>query len=81
MIYERIQNELSRVCCNAKIELIAPHFELLSLTKKGAAVSENGPGVDLLVRIQELMGLRPCFFGWLKQFNNSHPPSTNFNQL
>ena len=25
--------------------------------------------------------LRPCFFGWLKQFNHSHPPSTNFNQL
>ena len=24
---------------------------------------------------------RPCFFGWLKQFNHSHPPSTNFNQL
>uniref|UniRef100_A0A7C8ZK42 Uncharacterized protein n=1 Tax=Opuntia streptacantha TaxID=393608 RepID=A0A7C8ZK42_OPUST len=22
-----------------------------------------------------------CFFGWLKQFNHSHPPSTNFNQL
>ena len=25
------------------------------------------------------MGLRPCFFGWLKQFNYSHLPSTNFN--
>ena len=25
--------------------------------------------------------LRPCFFGWLKQFNHSHPPSTTFNQL
>jgi len=25
--------------------------------------------------------LRPCFFGWLKQFNHSHPPFTNFNQL
>ena len=24
---------------------------------------------------------RPCFFGWSKQFNHSHPPSTNFNQL
>jgi len=24
---------------------------------------------------------RPCFFGWLKQFNHSHPLSTNFNQL
>uniref|UniRef100_A0A7C8YF77 Uncharacterized protein n=1 Tax=Opuntia streptacantha TaxID=393608 RepID=A0A7C8YF77_OPUST len=22
---------------------------------------------------------RPCFCGWLKQFNHSHPPSTNFN--
>ena len=25
--------------------------------------------------------LRPCFFGWLKQFNHFHPSSTNFNQL
>jgi len=25
--------------------------------------------------------IRPCFFRWLKQFNHSHPPSTNFNQL
>ena len=24
---------------------------------------------------------RACFFEWLKQFNHSHPPSTNFNQL
>jgi len=22
---------------------------------------------------------RPCFFGWSKQFNHSHPSSTNFN--
>ena len=22
---------------------------------------------------------KSCFFGWLKQFNHSYPPSTNFN--
>jgi len=28
-----------------------------------------------------LSQFRPCFFRWSKQFNHSHPPSTNFNQL
>ena len=34
--------------------------------------------INTLFRIIQF-ALRPCFFGWLKQFNHSHLPSTNFN--